>query len=123
MASAATDTETVDDEEIENGKSIEDRAAEGEAEEEDGGQFVIAGSGTTLTLNAGGRRPDVSEAKLAAIPLAIKGEYKKGDTIILIVHATCTGVHVKDETKGGEIQRTRRTHHFTPAAVEPQSPE
>ena len=109
-----------------NGKSIEDRADEGEHEEpEDDGndQFVIPGTGTSLTLTAGGRRPDVSEAKLKAIPLAIKGEFKKGDTIRVMVDVVCSGVHIKDEMKNGEIQRTRRTHHFTPEAVEVVSVE
>lgn len=118
-----SDTELVEDGEVLpiNGKSIEDRADEGEAEEpeEDSGQFVIPGSGTGLTLNAGGRKPDVSEAKLAAIPLAIKGEFKKGDTLRLVVDVLCTGVNSKDDVKNGEIQRTRRIHHFTPVAVEP----
>jgi hypothetical protein len=127
VAARAKDEEVVDDDldpdeaaVLGKGKSIEDRAKDGEhEEEEDTGQFVIAGSGSGLTLNAGGRRPDVSEAKLAAIPLAIKGEFKKGDTMRLIVDVICTGVNVKDEMKSGEIQRTRRTHHFTPVAVEP----
>lgn len=119
---AAKDEPIKDDEddEIGNGRSVEDRAAAGEAEEEeDGGQFVIPGSGAGLTLNAGGRRPDVSEAKMAAIPLAIKGEFKKGDVLRVMVDVVCTGVNHKDDVKGGEIQRTRRIHHFTPVAVEP----
>lgn len=128
MSTVAHDPETVeespDDEEAiaaMNGKSIEDRADEGEHEEPEdaeGDQFIIPGTGTGLTLTAGGRRPDVSEAKMAAIPLAIQGEFKKGDRIRVMVDVACTGVHIKDDVKNGDIQRTRRVHHFTPEAVE-----
>lgn len=126
MAETEDSERTLEDEEElgaeSNGRSIEDRADDGEAEvepEDDGtGQFTIPGSRASLSLNAGGRRPDVSEAKLAAIPLSIRGEYRKGDVLRVMVDVTCTDVRMKDDRKGGAIQRTRRIHIFTPDAIE-----
>jgi hypothetical protein len=111
----------IEDEDLEaSGKSLEDRAEDGEhTEEEDDGQFRISGTGSGLTLAVGGRKPDVSEAKLSAISLHLKGEFKKGDRVRLYVDAVVADVKVKDEYKSGEIQRTRRVHTFIPLGIEP----
>jgi hypothetical protein len=109
------------------GRSIEDRANDGEAEEaddEEDGQFTIPGTGTGLTLNAGGKKPSSSEAKMDGLSLAIKGEFKKGDTVRLVVDAVVRDIHFPDDYKGADVVRTRRIHIFRPLTVEPmQTPE
>lgn len=106
-----------------NGKSIEDRAAAGEAEEpddEESGQFTIPGTSTGMTLSAGGRKPTVSEAKLDGMTLRLVGEFKKGDRVRLIVDAVVRDVQFPDTLdKAGSVTMTRRKHIFRPIAVEP----
>jgi hypothetical protein len=97
---------------------IEEKTIEELAEEfEQGEQFTIPGTGPTLTTDAGGRRPDVAEAKLASVSLHVQGEFKKGDRVRILVDAVCQKVQNVDEYKGPEVQRTRRVHIFRPLMI------
>lgn len=99
--------------------AIDDRADAGEdLEEEEDGQFAIPGTREGMSTTAGGRRPGFSEAKLAAIPLRITGEFRKEERVRLVIDAIVQDVRLPDEYKGGEIVRTRRVHIFKPLAVE-----
>jgi hypothetical protein len=137
MATATADTEAVsegggelhpDESEVlgQNGKSIEDRANDGEhedpdAQDDDGtGQFTIPGTSSGLTVSAGGKRPTVSAAKLDGMTLRLVGEFKKGDRVRLVVDAVVRDVQFPDTLdKAGEVTLTTRKHIFRPIAVEP----
>lgn len=122
MAATEEDVRQGTPENEDDGMAIDDRADAGEddldLEEDEGGQFAIAGTREGLTTTAGGRKPSYSEAKMAAIPLKITGEFRKEDRVRLVVEAVVQDLRFPDEYKNGEIVATRRVHIFKPLAVE-----
>jgi hypothetical protein len=111
-ANALEDEERMPDDE----RSIEDIARDG-LEEEEGGQLAIAGTQTGLTNNAGGRRPDHSEAKIRSIRLPVSGQFVKGERLRFVVDVQVSQVNSVDKDEKGRVVRTVREHVFRPVAI------
>lgn len=97
-------------------RTIEDIARDG-LEEEEGGQLAIAGTSTGLNNNAGGRRPDHSEAKIRSIRLPVSGQFVKGERLRFIVDVQVSQVNSVDKDEKGRVVRTVREHVFRPVAI------
>lgn len=131
MAVAESDTEVKSDDEVveefnrtgddarvpDDEKTIEQLAAEGGVEEEESGQLSIAGTVAGLTLNAGGRKPDHSTAKVRALKLPVMGQFVKGEKLRFIIDVEVDDIAFRDEKEKGRVYRTRREHTFTPVAI------
>lgn len=123
--SGAADDEIVEDgaashegDEVVDAKSIEDRAADGEHEqEEDDGtqQLVLAGTGTTggkLSSSVGGKRPTESLFKMSGVALPIAGalQLEKDTELWIAVPVAIDDVGLKNRRKNGEIVAVARVH-------------
>lgn len=99
-------------------------------EEEETGQLAIAGTHPKLSLEVGGTRPTVSVAKIKSLKLPVRnpadpenpGQFKKGDTIRVMVDLVCVDLQFPDERRKGKVERTQRVHVFEPLAIEPIGP-
>jgi len=103
-----------------NGKSLEDAAAEGEGLEDDGTmQLVLPGTAARLTATAGGKRPTSSMFKMQSIslPISENQQLDKGETIWVAVECRVRGTHFDDQYDGREIGAVVRTHVAKPMAV------
>lgn len=96
-------------------------------EEEESGQFAIAGTKPNLNLSAGGNKPTVSVAKIKSLKLPVQGDltdpskagqFEKGDTIRAVIDLVVTDVNFHDERRKGKVERTQRVHVFEPLAIE-----
>lgn len=96
------------------GKSLEQQAQEGGDDAEDDGthQLILTGTGTKLTGNVGGKRPNESYFKMSAVSLPIGGNLQanKDDELWIAVPVAIDKVEVKNRRKGGEIAAVVRTH-------------
>lgn len=104
-------------EEAEKTGSAEDLAA-AEAEADPGDQLTIPGTGTGLTLNAGGTKPQSSEMKFVGGSLPVTGEFKKGDTLRAYVEFDITDVSFSDKREGRAVTSTVRRHTARLSAIE-----
>lgn len=98
-------------------QTIEEIAAAGGIEEEESGQLSIAGTVAGLTLNAGGRKPDHSTAKVRALKLPVVGQFVKGEKLRFVIDVEVDDIAFRDEKEKGRVYRTRREHTFTPVAI------
>lgn len=109
--------------EFEQGEQSDEQSVEQMAEEEQyeesSGQLLLEGTRPTLTSAPGGRRPDVSYLRLAAVSLPVAGQFEKDERLRFLVEVQVDGVAFRNETKEGEIARVRRDHIATPLHVEP----
>lgn len=126
MAVAAVDDpESVKDDELHpdeaavlGGKSIEDRAKEGEAEEEeDDGtpQLVLPGTGPKLSTQVGGKKPTESYFKMSGVSLPIAGgvQMEKDSEVWVAVRVAIDDVHLRNKRKDDTIVSTKRVHTGT----------
>lgn len=102
------------------GQSIEEIAENGGLPEEDPTP-VIAGSTESLTLSAGGRKPDtaVFKVKSAQVKLREKTQFSKGETVRLDMLARIDDVQFPDtHDEYGSVVSTKRVHISKPLTVE-----
>lgn len=125
---AAQDDEVVDDsaagagknaDDPESASSIEDRAAAGEEDDDGTAQLILPGSGSGLTSNVGGKKPQSATFKIASISLPlVGGELKIGDRGWVAVEYEVTKVGNEAMKKGRETTTVVRQHTAKPMAVE-----
>lgn len=103
--------------EPEDARSIEDRAKAGEHEEEDDGtpQLVLPGTGSKLSNNVGGKRPQESMFKMSGTQLPIAGgvQMDKDTEVWVAVRVAIDDVQVKNKRKDESIVSTKRVHTGT----------
>lgn len=91
------------------GRSVEDAAEDPEAPEN--GQMPIPGTGSQLTLEAGGELPESSTVKLRGGSLPLEGQFNKGDTVRVWVEVQISEVHFVDKIdQHGNVNGTERRH-------------
>lgn len=124
MAAAVKDPEEVVDDDplhpdeaavLGKGRSIEDRAKDGEAEEEeDDGtpQLVLPGTGMTLSTQVGGKKPTESYFKMSGVALSIANNQQvpKDTELWIAVPVAIDDVHVGNRRKDGQIVAVKRVH-------------
>lgn len=102
----------------EEGRSIEDRAADGEHEQEDDGtpQLVLPGTGPKLSTQIGGKKPTESMFKMRGLSLPISGnvQMEKDTTRWVAVEVAVDDVGLKNHRKDRSIVAVTRTHIATP---------
>ena len=92
-------------------KSIADQAEDLEGVENALGQMPIPGTGSSITLDAGGALPESSEVKMRGGSMPVEGEFDKGETIRFWVEARVAEVHFVDNIgKDGFVTGTVRRH-------------
>jgi hypothetical protein len=88
------------------GQSIEEIAAA-----EEPGQLPIPGTRETLSLSAGGEKPQSSSIKLRGGSLSLEGQFDKGETVAIWVEVRIAEVQFVDKTDAhGNINGTERRH-------------
>jgi len=100
--------------------SVADLAQQPGATDEDQ-EPAIGGSVRQLTLDVGGHKVTESEFKLKGGSVAVEGQFKKGETVLLLVRATVGKVEFQDKTDHTEnVVATVRRHVATIESVERQ---
>lgn len=117
------------------GRSEEEQGLAQQAQEADGTQADLEGSGPEeqgpptiellgngqLSLKIGGGRPDVATAKLKGGKMDIpQGEFQPGDIVEAVVRMRCTevGIHDKTNHMTGEVNERERRHGFHLLSIE-----
>ena len=74
-------------------------------------EVMIAGDGQ-LTLAIGGKTPTDSKVVIRGGAIALEGQFKKGESVALILELRCAEVHVIDkiDTSTREVTGTTRKH-------------
>lgn len=99
--------------------SVEEMAlAQAEADPEDDGsqQLVIPGTGSKLSGNVGGKKPNESYFKMRGVSLSIAGniEVAKDTELWIAVPVAIDDVAIRNRRKDGQIVSVKRTHLAVP---------
>jgi hypothetical protein len=98
---------------LDEGRAIDDLAAEGDGEEaEEGEQMQFPGTQSTLSLNAGGAKPTSALAKVAAIslPMPPASQMNGEEEVLVTMRCSVNFVGFRTLKKGGK----QREHTLQP---------